>query len=157
MAAAEAVGGDAVSPRVGPAAREDLPKILSLLEEGGLPPDGIEDHLGTALVAREGERVVGCAALELYRSGALLRSLAVSGDRRGGGLGRRLAREALDLARERGAARAYLLTETADGFFGRFGFREVPRAEVPEDVRLSVEFVSACPEDARAMAAEFTG
>jgi amino-acid N-acetyltransferase len=153
VAAAEATGG-AASPRIGPAAREDLPGILSLLEERGLPEDGLEDHLGTALVAREGGRVVGSAALELHRSGALLRSVAVEADRRGQGLGQRLAREALALARERGAERAYLLTETADGFFPRFGFRPIGRAEVPEDVRGFVEFVSACPESARAMAAE---
>jgi amino-acid N-acetyltransferase len=131
-----------------------LPGILSLLEESGLPEDGLEDHLGPALVAREGGRVVGSAALELHRSGALLRSVAVETDRRGQGLGQRFAREALALARERGAERAYLLTETADGFFPCFGFRPIGRAEVPEDVRGSVEFVSACPESARAMAAE---
>jgi amino-acid N-acetyltransferase len=95
--------------------------------------------------------VVGSAALELHRSGALLRSVVVAADRRGQG---RLAGEALALARERGAERAYLLTETADCFFPRFGFRPIGRAEVPEDVRGSVEFVSACPESARAMAAE---
>jgi amino-acid N-acetyltransferase len=83
VAAAEATGG-AASPRIGPAAREDLPgRLLSLLEESGLPEDGLEDHLGTALVAREGGRVVGSAALELHRSGALLRSVAVEADRRG--------------------------------------------------------------------------
>ena len=153
MAAAETTGG-AASPRIGPAFREDLPGILSLLEESGLPEDGLADHLGTTLVAREGARVVGSAALELHRFVVLLRSVAVAADRRGQGLGRRLAREALALARGRGAERAYPLTETADGFFPRFGFRPIGRAEVPEDVRGSVEFVSACPESARAMAAE---
>ena len=95
-----------------PAVHGNLPGVLSLLEEHGLPPDGLEDHIGTALVARKGERVVGSAALELYGSGALLRSLAVSKDRRGERLGQSLAREC-------GAARAYLLTEAADGFFPR--------------------------------------
>jgi hypothetical protein len=44
--------------------------------------------------------------------------------------------------------------EDLPGIFPRFGFRPIGRAEVPEDVRGSVEFVSACPERARAMAAE---
>ena len=99
--------------------------MLSLLEENGLPEDGIEDHLSTTLVAREAGRVVGSAAVELYGPHALLRSVAVSEDHRGVGLGRRLVREALALARERGAYTAYLLTETADGFFPRFGFSAV--------------------------------
>jgi hypothetical protein len=39
MAAAEATEatGGAASPRIGPAVREDLPGILSLLKESGLP------------------------------------------------------------------------------------------------------------------------
>lgn len=51
---------------------------------------------------------------------------------------------------ERGATAVYLLTETADGFFPRFGFSPVERCEVPEGVRSSVELVYACLESARA-------
>ena len=142
---------------VGPARGEELPAVLALLEGSGLPKEGFEEHLATALAAREGGRVVGSAALEIYGTSALLRSVAVASKRRGEGLGERLTQEALKLARERGAERAYLLTETADGFFGRFSFRGVSRSEVPERVRGSVEFVSACPESARAMAVDLSG
>jgi len=44
--------------------------------------------------------------------------------------------------------------EDLPGILPRFGFRPIGRAEVPEDVRGSVEFVSACPESARAMDTE---
>jgi amino-acid N-acetyltransferase len=137
---------------VGPARRDDLPRILALLEEAGLPPDGLEDHLSTALVARRGGQVVGSAALELFGTTALLRSVAVTRDLRGTGLGSRLTGAALRLSRELGAAEAYLLTETADLFFARFGFRPIPRSHEPRSVRSSVEFTSACPASARAMA-----
>ena len=143
-----------MSVRVGPARGGDWPEILALLEENGLPKEGLEGHL--ALTAREGKRIVGSAALELYGSSALLRSVAVADGRRGEGLGGWLIREALGLAREHGARHAYLLTETADGFFPRFGFRPVSRSEVPERVRGSVEFVSACPQSARAMVLDLT-
>lgn len=139
---------------VEPAARGDLPEILALLEANGLPPDGLEDHLGSAIVAREAGRVVGSAAVGLYGSRALLRSVAVNEVYRGGGLGQYLTRQALELARERGISEALLLTETADEFFLRFGFEPVERSTVPEDVRGSVEFVSACPESARTMLAD---
>ena len=142
---------------VGPAAREDFPDILSLLGASGLPPNGLEDHLGSTLVARESGRVVGSAAIELYGPHALLRSVAVDGGHRGGGLGRRLTHEALELARSRGASEAFLLTETADAFFARLGFGPVGRPAVPEPVRGSVEFVSACPASARAMSADLRG
>lgn len=51
---------------IGPASRDELPGILELLQEAGLPPDGLADHLSTTLVARQEGRVVGSAALELY-------------------------------------------------------------------------------------------
>jgi amino-acid N-acetyltransferase len=137
---------------IGPASLEELPQVLKLLEEGGLPPDGLEDHLPTILVARLEERVVGSAALELHGPAALLRSVAVRRDLRRTGLGSRLTEAALRLSRELGAAEVYLLTETADHFFPRFGFRRIPRSEVPRSVRSSVEFTSACPASARAMA-----
>ena len=49
-----------------PARGEDGPAILRLLSVAGLPIDGLLDHLDTAVVARAGGRVVGCAALEVY-------------------------------------------------------------------------------------------
>jgi SAM-dependent methyltransferase/N-acetylglutamate synthase-like GNAT family acetyltransferase len=113
--------------------------------------------MATAIVAREGDDVVGCVALELYGDAGLLRSLAVRSDRQGTGLGTRLTEAALDLARRRGARELYLLTETADGFFPRFGFAPVAREAVAPAVRGSVEFTSACPESARAMRLDLAG
>jgi len=42
VAAAEAAEGGGASPRVGPAGREGLPGKQSLLEEKGLPEDGLD-------------------------------------------------------------------------------------------------------------------
>jgi amino-acid N-acetyltransferase len=47
--------------------------------------------------------------------------------------------------------RVFLLTETAAKFFPRFGFRAVSRADVPESVRASLEFTTACPQGALVM------
>ena len=134
-----------------PASASDLPSILTLLQKSSLPQDGLADHLAATLVARDGEGVVGSAALELYGESALLRSVAVDAALRGQGLGQQLVRAALDLARRRGANAVYLLTETAADFFPRFGFQAIPRAEVPPAVQTSVEFTSACPASALAM------
>ena len=134
---------------IGPASREDLPQVMELLEDGGLPPDGLEEHLTTILVARLQGRVVGSAALELYGTAALLRSVAVRRDLRGTGLGGRLTEATLEPSHNLVVAEAYLLTETADLFFPRFGFRSIPRSGVSLGVRRSVEFTSACPASAR--------
>jgi len=99
------------------ASQASLSAILTLLTESGLPQEGVSEHLSTALLARAGRQVVGCAALEFYGSAALLRSVAVDRSYRGQGLGQRLTEAALRLAQENGVTRVYLLTETAGQFF----------------------------------------
>ena len=135
------------------ASDEDHEAIAALLEANHLPTEGLRDSLANALVVREGRRIVGAAALEIYASGVLLRSVVVDERLRGTGLGRRLTQAALDRARDLRAPSAYLLTTTAGEFFPRFGFAAIGRDEVPEDVRQSVEFTSACPASALVMRA----
>jgi amino-acid N-acetyltransferase len=43
-----------------------------------------------------------------------------------------------------------LLTETADGYFERFGFDRVDREQLPSAVSASPELSGACPDTARA-------
>jgi amino-acid N-acetyltransferase len=134
-----------------PAKPTDLAAILDLLASHRLPEDEVERHLATALVAREGGRIAGCAVLEPYGTAGLLRSVAVAQSQRGLGVGIRLTEAAVALARAQGIKALYLLTETAAGFFPRFGFRPVSRDEVAPAVRASIEFTSACPASALAM------
>ncbi|OLD94743.1 MAG: GNAT family N-acetyltransferase [Gemmatimonadetes bacterium] len=139
-------------PVISPATPSDLPAIFDLLDQSKLPRAGLDQHLGTTLVAKESKRVVGSAALELYGSAALLRSVAVAAERRGQGLGQTLTAAALDLAHRRGVRTVYLLTETAGDFFPRFGFRPIPRSDVDQAVLDSPEFTTACPVSALVMA-----
>jgi len=133
-----------------PARPTDLPELLGLLAASGLPGDGLGEEL-VALVARQNGQLAGSAALELYGAAALLRSVMVAPALRGQGLGDRLVRAALQLARRHGVAEVYLLTETAAQFFPRFGFAPIARAGVAPAVQQSVEFISACPASAQAM------
>jgi N-acetylglutamate synthase-like GNAT family acetyltransferase len=133
-------------------AREgDVPDVLRLLERNHLPLDGLLDHLATLIVARSDEAVVGTAALELYGSGALLRSVSVEPAVQRHRLGHRLTDAAIEMAASAGMSAIYLLTTTAADFFPRFGFEPIARAEVPADVQRSVEFTSACPSSATVM------
>jgi amino-acid N-acetyltransferase len=132
----------------------DVASILALLEHNGLPRAAIERYVESTVVVRDGARVVGCAAIEPYGTVGLLRSVAVEPSHHGRGLGSRLTDAALALARRRGIRTLYLLTETAMPFFTRFGFTVVPRSAVAAPVRGSVEFTTACPASAVAMARE---
>ncbi|HEY2906387.1 MAG TPA: arsenic resistance N-acetyltransferase ArsN2 [Vicinamibacterales bacterium] len=129
----------------------DVDAIIALVVQNGLPVDGLREHLDTALVAREGGRIVGTAALELYADGTLLRSVAVASGKQRQGLGHALTEAAIRLAHERGAPAMYLLTTTAERFFPKFGFERIPRADVPASVQASIEFTSACPTSATVM------
>ena len=84
-----------VAAMIESATERDLPEIRALLERLHLPLAGVDEHLPTMLVARDGEQIVGTAALELYADGALLRSVAVEPRRQGRQLGHQLTDAAL--------------------------------------------------------------
>ena len=138
------------------AATADYDRVAALLDAERLPLAGLKDHFDRMLVARDGSRIVGCAALELYEDGALLRSVAVDAAHRGTGLGSELTRAALRLAEEHGIRAVYLLTTTAERFFSRFGFDVIDRTDVPSSVAGSTEFGGACPSSAAVMRKSFT-
>jgi amino-acid N-acetyltransferase len=130
--------------------------LQALITGSGLPLDGLADHLTTTLIARDGDNIIGSAALEVYGDAALLRSVAVAATHRSQGLGQQLTALALELARSRNVREVYLLTETAAEFFPRFGFAPLLRDAVTPAVQQSVEFQSACPASALVMRAELT-
>jgi amino-acid N-acetyltransferase len=130
------------------ALESDRAAIESLLTGSGLPLDGLEIALPTAIVARADDSVVGCAAVEPYGSVGLLRSVCVASGLRGTGLGGKLVEAAEKLAASRGIGELYLLTETAEGWFPRLGYVPTTRAAVPAALTASPEFAGACPESA---------
>jgi amino-acid N-acetyltransferase len=136
------------------AAPSDLPAVLALLEGAGLPGAGVEAWLERFVVAEREGSVVAAAGLELYGADALLRSVVVDPAWRGQGLGSALTAELLGEARAAGIGRVYLLTDTAEGYFPRHGFRRIPREEASEAVRRSREFRELCPVSSIVMVAE---
>ena len=136
-----------------PVTPDDQDAARSLIAGAGLPLDGL-DEAALLLVAEADGAVVGTIALERYPTADgpvfLLRSAAVAPEHRGGGIGAALTAAALERADAERAPVA-LLTETADGWFPRFGFRAVGRDELPEALAASAELRGACPETARAL------
>ncbi len=128
------------------ATADDLPSVEALLEAAGLPLDGLAAAFGSGVVAREQGAVVGCAAIERHGSAALVRSVAVAPAARGQGLGAALVAAVEALARDGGAREAYLLTQTAEGWFPRFGYVPIARAEAEPAIGQSVEFRVACTQ-----------
>jgi amino-acid N-acetyltransferase len=130
---------------------DDRPAIVELVSRCHLPTEGLSQHIATAVVARLDGRLVGCAVVESYADGALLRSVAVDPSARGTGLGQRVVGAALDSAARLGARDVFLLTTTAERFFPRFGFTAVERRHVPAGVQQSEEFHGSVCASATAM------
>jgi N-acetylglutamate synthase-like GNAT family acetyltransferase len=133
----------------------DVPLIESLLTGNDLPTVGVREAIGGFLVALEGAVVVGAVGIEPCGPAyGLLRSAVVSDKWRGKGIGRELVKRAISDARGRGVQALYLLTTTAEDYFPLFGFGRTSRDSVPDPVRATDEFRSACPESATVMTLE---
>jgi amino-acid N-acetyltransferase len=124
--------------------------VLALLVEASLPTEGVSEHLDSFFVAEDDGRIIASAGLELRGGAALLRSLVVTADARGAGVGAAVLSRALHEARDR-AEGVYALTTTAEGYLARFGFERVVRASLPPQLLESRELQDACPASASVM------
>ena len=134
-----------------PAVPTDRETVATLLRELELPTDGVAEWLEQFWVAEHQGQVIGVAGMERYGDSGLLRSVAVTREWRGTGVGRTLVDRVLEEGRTSGVREVYLLTTTADHYFPRFGFVCVDRDTVPAALHASAEFTGACPASAIAM------
>ncbi len=128
----------------------DLEDVISLLIDEDLNIDGVHENIGSFVVAMEGDELVGCGGAEAFQFVALIRSVAVEPDHRSRGIGRRIVREMLDRLSSRGLREFYVVTEKADGWFRKRGFKPCERDEVHPQILASTEFEHA-PEEAVVM------
>ncbi len=85
-------------------------------------------------VCEEDGGVIACCALQVMDEDlAEIRSLAVSPDRRGEGIGRRLVGACLEEARKLGVSRVFSLTYERE-FFYSLGFTDVDNSLLPQKV-----------------------
>jgi len=98
------------------------------------PLSEIYENIRDYFVVRQGERVIGCAALHVsWLDLAEIKSLAVAGDSQKQGIGAQLVKACLKEARELGIATVFCLTYKP-GFFEQFGFFQLDRMELPRKV-----------------------
>lgn len=90
-------------------------------------------------------KLVGVVGLEHFGTLALLRSLAVSIELRGSGLGRTLVQFAESKARSMGIIALFLLTETAEQFFTKLSYQLLSRENAPQVITNTAQFSTLCP------------
>ena len=123
--------------------------VKELLASALLPTADITpDHLESFFGAWSESTLEGVVGIEPYGTVALLRSLAVAVPRRGSGVGSRLLAQAEQYATEKGIHSMFLLTTTAESYFGKRGYSTTSREAVPEAIRNTKEFASICPGSA---------
>jgi len=103
---------------------EVLPRALSEIYED------IRDYF----VAKDGDGIVGCAALHVnWIDLAELRSLVVEGNSQNQGIGSLLVEACLDEANKLGIATVFCLTHSP-AFFEKLGFSLIDKMELPHKV-----------------------
>lgn len=125
--------------------------LRAVLAGAGLPVDDLADAGRSFYRFSRGGQTVGFGGLELYGEAALLRSIVVLSDQQGFGFGHAITLGLLDQAHKKGAAAAYLLTETAAPFFQSLGFLPIARDDAPATILTTRQAASLCPSSATLM------
>lgn len=133
------------------ASEEDVDSILILLKTNQLPISDLGQGHRMFFVAYASSKVIACVAIEDYKTDGILRSLAVDTDFQKQGIGQKLLTEAETWALNNGLKCLYLLTNTASDFFLKQNWQPIERANVPNEIAQSTEFVSICPSTAICM------
>lgn len=114
---------------------EDLPKVLDLLAQAGLPAEGMEQTEGWGLETHKD--LIGPVALEPTADAVVIRSLVVDPWHRGQGFGESLMAKAESSAEGRALV---LRTDTIGPWMLRRGYRMSRLDEVPASVRATTQF-----------------
>lgn len=125
-------------------------RLVNLLRNAGLPVDDLSGKVFLGIVDEAGT-LLACGGIEMRGDCALLRSIAVATDKRKGGLGSTITMKLLAEVRNGGAQAAYLLTNSAAGFFEALGFNRIDRAKVPAPIQAASQFSGTACSSAQAM------
>ncbi len=126
----------------------DLSMVKALLNSHSLPTEDIGTSNIIFYLINEGEGLKACAGVERFGEVGLLRSVAVKDESRGKGIGSKLIKLVLEQSKGDGIETLFLLTETAESFFSKIGFKKIDRSKAPELIKHSNEFAELCPVSA---------
>ncbi len=130
-----------------PATAADLGTAIELLKEAGLCFEDLSADM-LAFVAETNAKFQGVIGRECFADIAFMRSLVISGDARGAGVGHALVTALETACVTDGIGELWLLTFDADLFFAKLGYVIRDRADAPDAIRNTEEFRALCPADA---------
>lgn len=124
----------------------DFERFVAALEAAALPTDDLTREPFRYFTADD----LAWGGVSAGRD-AMLRSLVVSPDARGQGLGVVVTKGLMQHAQHAGAERLWLLTTSASPFFAKLGWRIADRAAAPAVIAQSRQFSELCPASAALM------
>ena len=140
------------SATVRPGRQQDFAAITTALSRAGLPTADLVGNAGIQFwLTEDAVGPVGVIGLERAGDAALLRSLAVVPRSRDRGIGTLLVKHIEREAAALGVRQLALLTETAEPFFARLGYRVVGRDTIANALQETAEFRALCPDSAICM------
>lgn len=139
------------SYNIRPATPADYEPFAELLQSENLPVKDIDPAMDNFLLVEDRGAIAGGIGMEMYKPYALLRSMVTASNNRRQGLASRLVEVLLDNATNENIETVYLITNTAESFFEKKGFRQIDRTAVPDAVKASAEFNGLCPDSATVM------
>jgi len=130
----------------------DRTDVLRILQLNNLPTaDLSEMNMANFIECSVEDETLAVVGIEVHGSDGLLRSLAVMPQAQGMGYGNALVEKIEALAKDRNVNTLYLLTETAEHFFKRFGYEKIDRDLAPASIAMTNQFSELCPSDAAFM------
>jgi amino-acid N-acetyltransferase len=135
----------------------DEASVTSFLIKYDLPYEDISFHLANFILAKAGGTIIGTNGIEIDGQDGLLRSLAVESEFRSRGISKELYTRLLARAHLKGVQRLFLLTQTAEKYSARLGFRTIRRDSLPASIQNTAEFKSLCPKTAICMMKVISG
>lgn len=126
-----------------------------LLSEYHLPTDDIFSENVRLYGYFDNDNFLACVGLEEFDDAILLRSLAVKNQQATCGIGTKLTEFIGRYAYQQDKKPIYLLTDSADGFFSRIGYKQCERLNAPESIRNTKQFSELCADASLLMKLEF--
>ncbi|MFW9931621.1 MAG: arsenic resistance N-acetyltransferase ArsN2 [Candidatus Thorarchaeota archaeon] len=136
------------------ASSASISDITGLLKELDLVIEGVEQNIDDFRILVEKNTLIGCIGLEIYGSMALLRSIAVHPAYQKKGYGQMLLQDIERYALQKGVDELFLLTDTAERFFKKYGYSLHDRSKVPPSIAATQEFSNLCPASSSFMRKE---
>ena len=133
------------------ALESDLQTITEILSVNNLPSNDCAKHLGNFVVFEANGEIIGIGGMELFRTVALIRSIAVTTEHRKKGLAKKIIKTLEDKAKQKGVKAVYLLTESAVLYFTNQGFSIKDRTNIPVSIMQTQQFKELCPASATVM------